>query len=614
MNLGQRREAPPQLNARNRTLDRRCRYSSRFLKAAVSEVIILGLSGALNHDPSAALLVDGEIVAAAEEERFVRDKHAKNLMPLEAARSCLKTARVSARDIDVVAFPYAPISLFSMARWHFAKRYWYAPDRSLDALLNGNRRFRRNRSRVLEVGEVLGIDWKRTEFVPVEHHLAHASSAYHLSGFKEKTAIMGVDGKGEYATTFFGYGENGCIHRIQEFYDPDSLSGVYGAITEYLGFEMLDGEYKVMGMAPYGDANKYDLSRLIHRKGRGFEVDTSYVNTVGLRRHKEDGIGYYFSDKLLKWLGPKRKGDVADEPYIHYAASMQKLFEDWCLDLMETYLGDILRETGRLAFAGGGALNVKLNQRIVALDHVQELFVQPAAGDSGTSLGAATYVASERGESLSRMTHVFLGPSYSNAECVEALEACREQLSWKKLEDVPGETAQLLAAGHPVAWFQGRMEFGPRALGGRSILGCPGIAGIANRINEQIKFRERWRPFCPSVLDRVAEEIIQTDHPAPFMTITFDVAEAWKSRIPEVVHADGTARVHVVEETQHPRYYSLLEHMETLTGNGVVLNTSLNRRGEPMVCSPRDALNMFFGSDLNYLVLEDYLVTKGEDG
>ena len=573
-------------------------------------MIILGLSGALGHDPSAALLVDGEIVAAAEEERFIREKHAKNRMPVEAARYCLRAAGVAPRQVDVVAFPYAPISLMRPARWHFARRYWYAPDRALDALFNGNRRFRRNRRRVREAGELLGIDWRHTEFVPVEHHLAHASSAYHLSGFKDKTAILCVDGKGEYATTFFGYGENGRIHRLKEFFDPDSLGGVYGAITEYLGFEMLDGEYKVMGMAPYGDPDRYDLSRLIRRKGRGFEVDTRYVNTVGLRRYKENGVGYYFSDKLVDWLGPRRMGDVADEPYIHYAAAMQRMFEDWCLELLEAYLGDVLRETGRLAFAGGGALNVKLNQRIVALDHVEELFVQPAAGDAGTALGAASYVAAARGERLCPMNHVYLGPSFDDDSCREALEACRQAVAWRRLEDVPRETAELLAAGHPVAWFQGRMEFGPRALGARSILGCPSAPGIADRINEQIKFRERWRPFCPSILDRVAADIIQTDHPAPFMTITFDVAEHWKERIPEVVHEDGTARVQVVEARHNPRYHALLSHMETLTGNGVVLNTSLNRRGEPMVCSPEDALDMFFGSDLEYLVLEDYLVTK----
>ncbi|MCZ0943883.1 MAG: carbamoyltransferase, partial [Gammaproteobacteria bacterium] len=236
-------------------------------------MIILGLSGALGHDPSAALLVDGELVAAAEEERFVRDKHAKNRMAVEAARYCLEAAGLGARDVDAVAFPYAPISLASAARWRYAQRHWYAPDRALDALANGNRRFRRNRRRVMEAGQRFGINWSKTEFVPVEHHLAHAASAYHCSGFAEKTAVMGVDGKGEYATTFFGYGENGRIHGIRQFYDPDSLSGVYGAMTEYLGFEMLDGEYKVMGMAPYGDPRRFDFSRLIRPRGDGFQVN-----------------------------------------------------------------------------------------------------------------------------------------------------------------------------------------------------------------------------------------------------------------------------------------------------------------------------------------------------
>ena len=576
-------------------------------------MIILGLSGALGHDPSAALLVDGEIVAAAEEERFVRDKHAKQRMPIESARYCLSAAGIAPGDVEIVAFPYAPIALSSPGRWRFASRHWYAPDRALDALLNGNRRFRRNRRRVHAAGRALGIDWSTTEFVPVEHHLAHASSAYHLSGFQEKTAILGVDGKGEYATTFFGYGEHGRIHTIKEFYDPDSLSGVYGAMTEYLGFEMLDGEFKVMGMAPYGDADRFDLSRLIRASGTGFRVDTRYVNTVGWRRYKEDRVGYYFSPKLIDWLGPRRQGESIDEPYVHYAAAMQRLFEQRCLQLLETWLGDILRQTGKLAFAGGGALNAKLNQRIVALPHVQQLFVQPAAGDAGTSLGAATYVAAERGETLRKMTHVFLGPAFSNTECLAVLDQAADRVEYRKLDDVPGGIADILAAGHPVAWFQGRMEFGPRALGARSILGCPSIPGIADRINEQIKFRERWRPFCPSVLDRVAPEMVGTDHPAPFMTITFDVTPAWRTRVPEVVHEDGTARIQVVARDANPRYYALLEAMDALTGNPVLLNTSLNRRGEPIVCTPGDALHVFFGSDLQYLALEDFLVTKRRD-
>jgi carbamoyltransferase len=573
-------------------------------------MIVLGLSGAVNHDASAALYIDGKLVAAAEEERFLRDKHAKGKMAYEATRYCLEQAGIRPDEIDIVAFPYAQIGLQSPARWHYAKRHWYAPDRALTALFSGNRRYWRNHKNVMKLLDDLGIDSKRVKFVPVEHHLAHASSAYHLSGFQEKTAIIGIDGKGEYATTFFGYGENGKIHKIKEFYDPDSLGGVYGAMTEYLGFEMLDGEFKVMGMAPYGDPNRFDFSRLIHCENGEFKVNTKLVNTVGFRRYKKDGKGYFFSPELIEWLGPMREGDEKDEPYIDYAASIQALLEKCALHLIDFYLGDIIRETGKVAYAGGVALNVKLNQRIIAMPGVKELFVQPASSDAGTAIGAASYASQLAGVPVEKMEHVYLGPSYTTQQCIEACERYTQPVSWQYLNDVCADTAKILADGNPVAWFQGRMEFGPRALGNRSILGSPNHSGVADRINAQIKYRERWRPFCPSMLDRVAPEILQTEHPSPYMTFTFDVAESWKSRIPEVVHEDGTARAQIVTRATNARYYELIEEMEKLTGNAVVLNTSLNRRGEPMVCSPTDALNMFFGSDLQYLVMEDILITK----
>ena len=575
---------------------------------------ILGLSGAVSHDPSAALYIDGKLIAAAEEERFIRDKHAKGRMPMASAKFCLDFAGIKPADVDVVAIPFAPISLAEPARWHYAKRYWYAPDRGIDAILNGNRRYRRYRGRIEDCLRELGFDLNTVEIVPVEHHLAHASSAYHCAGFKEKTAILGIDGKGEYATTFFGVGENGRITKIKEFYDPDSLGGLYGAITEYLGFEMLDGEYKVMGMAPYGDPTRYDFSRLAKFENGELIVNADYANVIGLRRYKEGDKGYYFSPKLIEWLGPKRSGDIADDPYIHYAASMQKLFEDLSLQMMDYYLGDILRETGKLAFAGGGALNVKLNQKIIARPEVKELFVQPASGDAGTAIGAASYVSVQRGVPVEKMEHVYLGPRYTNEQVIAACEAHPNKPQWQKVDagdtGVPQQIAQILAAGNPVAWLQGRMEFGPRALGGRSILGCPSVPGVADRINAQIKFRERWRPFCPSMLDTVAPSMLQSGHPAPFMTFTFAVGEEWKTRVPEVVHEDGTSRAQVLKREYNPRYYDLMVELEKLTGNGVVLNTSLNRRGEPMICSPTDALNMFFGSDLEFLIMEDVLVTK----
>lgn len=571
---------------------------------------ILGLSGTVNHDASAALFVNGKLVAAAEEERFIRDKHAKNLFPVEAAKWCLQFAGIQPHEIDAVALSFAPVSLKDKARWHFAKRYWYAPDRAFDALFNGNRHFRRNMKKTKQLMRELGMDLTKTRIYPVEHHLAHASSAYHLSGFQEKTAIIGIDGKGEYATTFLGYGENGKIHKIKEFYDPDSLGGVYGAMTQYLGFEMLDGEFKVMGMAPYGDPKKHDLSPLIKFNGHGFKVNTALVNTVGLRRYKQDGQAYFFSKKLIDWLGPMRKGDEIDYPYIDYAASMQQLLEDVTLELVEHYLGDIIRETGKVCFAGGVALNVKLNQRIIALPHVKELFVQPAAGDAGTAVGAASYIASLLGEQVKPLEHVYLGPSYTTEQCIAACEQHPNKPQWQRLDNVPEQAAEILAAGNPLAWLQGRMEFGPRALGNRSILGNPSMPGIAEKINLQIKYRERWRPFCPSMLDSVAPEILQTTHPAPYMTFAFDVEENWKQRISEVVHKDGTARAQVVTQATNPRYYDLISALARRNGNAVVLNTSLNRRGEPMVCSPTDALNMFYGSDLQYLIMEDILIVK----
>lgn len=572
---------------------------------------ILGLSGAVSHDASAALVVDGKLICAAEEERFIRDKHAKNKLPLEATRWCLQDAGLSPMDIDIVAFPFAPIGLFSPARWHYAKRYWYSPDRALDALFNGNRHYRRNEKRVFSFLKDLGFDLHRTQFMPIEHHLTHASSAYHLSGFKGKAAILGVDGKGEYASTFLGYAdENGRIHKIKEFFDPDSLGGLYGAMTQYLGFEMLDGEFKVMGMAPYGDPSRYDLSPLLNFNGKNFKVNTRLVNTVGLRRHKQNGHAYYFSPKLVDWLGPMRVGDEIDEPYVHYAASIQKMLEDSVLSLVQHYLGDIIQETGRLCFAGGVALNVKLNQRLLQLPELKELFVQPAANDAGTAVGAATYAASLHSISIQPLEHVYLGPSYTTEACIAACEQHIARPSFRVLDNTVDFAAKLLAEGEPLAWFQGRMEFGPRALGNRSILGCPNAAGIADKINQQIKYRERWRPFCPSLLDTVAKDILQSDHPALYMTITFNAAPEWKARIPEVVHEDGTLRAQVVTQKANPRYYELISALGRLTGNAVVLNTSLNRRGEPMVCTPEDALNMFFGCDLRYLIMEDVLVTK----
>lgn len=576
-------------------------------------LITLGFSGALGHDPAAALFVDGDLTAAVEEERLVRRKYAKGMMPFEAARFCMRYAKVKPRHVDMVAISYAPISLFSPARWHYARRHWYAPDRSLDALLNGNRRYRRYLKEVRAMLEKLDIPWNKVRFVPVEHQLAHASSAYHLSGFQGKTAILGVDLKGEYATTFLGYGENGRIHKIREFYDPDSLSGMYAAIADYLGFDMLNGEAKVMGLATFGDPEKYDLSPLVDYTGKKFRLNTQLIGTVGLRRYKNKSKGHYFSQKLIDLLGPRRAGDLFEDPYVHYAASMQKMYEDITTGLVMHYLADIIKENGQLVLAGHGALNVKLNQRLLDLPDVKQIFVPPAAGDAGTAIGAAAWAISRQSIPVKRMKHAYLGPRYSMERCIRVCKQHREQPNWEILENPMEKAAELLAQGHLVAWFQGRMEFGSRALGNRSILGNPAQSEMVEAINKKVKFRENWRSFSPSILDTLAEEVLQSTHPAEFMNISFDVAEKWKALLPAVVYKDGTSRAHVVTRKSNARFYALLKALEAKTGYGIVLNTSLNRPGEAMICTPDDALEMFFGSDLEYLIMHDVLVTKRTD-
>ena len=573
-------------------------------------LITLGLSGALGHDAAAALFVDGNLVAAVEEERLVRRKHAKGCMPRDAARFCIRSAKIKPRDINTVAVSYAPISLFSPARWHYARRYWYAPDRSLDALLNGNRRYRRYLHEVKQLLDELKIPWHKVRFVPVQHQLAHASSAYHMSGFAEKTAILTIDMKGEYASMFLGYGENGHIHKIKEFYDPDSLSGMYAAITDYLGFDMLDGDAKVMGMATYGDPDKYDLSSLARFDGKHFAVNTKLISTVGLRRFKYKSRGHFFSDKLIKLLGPHRAGELFQDPYVHYAASIQKLYEEAAVSLVTHYLSDVLQQTGKLAFAGTGALNVKLNQRLADLPQVKELFVPPAAGDAGTAIGAAAYTLSQQNVPIHGHTNAFLGPRYTTDRCVRACQQHREKPIYEVLDSPTAKAAELLDEGHLVGWFQSRMEFGSRALGNRCILANPLRSESVDAVNSKIKFRERWRSFSPSMLDTLAEEVLESEHPADYMTRTFNISKKWQEMVPGLVYQDGTSRAHVVRKEANPRFYRLLKEFETRSGYGILLNSSLNRPGEAMVCSPEDALNLFFGSDLEYLIMQDVLVTK----
>jgi len=494
-------------------------------------IITLGLSGAIGHDSAAALFVDGELAAAVEEERLSRRKHAYDEKPYLSARRCMQIARINPAQIDQVAIPFAPISLFTKARWHYAYRHWYAPDRAVDSLLNGNRRYRRYIAELKGLLEKLHIPADKVKIVPVEHQLAHASSAYHLDEREGKTAIFCNDSKGEYSNILLGYGENGKIEKVKEFYNPDSLCGMYAALTDYLGFEILEGEIKVMGIAPFGDASKYDLSYLARFNGKKFKVDNTLIGTVGFRRYKAKSKGHYFSQKLVDLLGPRRVGNFVDDPYVHYAAAIQKLYEDLSVELIRHYLSDVLADTGRLAIAGTGSMNIRLNQRLANLPEVKELIVHPACGDSGTAIGAASFAVRQSGTKIKPVTHMFHGPSYTAGQCIDACKSHQDKPLWQILDTPYEKAAQILAQGHLLAWFKGRMEFGTRALGNRSILANPNFPEVVEKINHQVKFRAPWQPYSVCALDSVAEEFIPSQQHDKYMCRAVTASDNWSENI-----------------------------------------------------------------------------------
>jgi len=573
-------------------------------------IITLGLSGAIGHDPAAALFVDGELAAAVEEERLIRRRHAYGEPPYLAARRCMQIARVSPDQIDQVAIPFAPISLFTKARWHYAYRHWYAPDRAIDSLFNGNRRYRRYIKELKVLLEKLHIPIDKVKIVPVEHQLAHASSVYHLDEKEGKTAIFCNDSKGEYANIFFGYGENGKIVKIKEFYDPDSLCGMYAALTDYLGFETLMGEIKVMGIAPFGDADKYDLTQLAKFNGKRFVVDNTLIGTVGLRRYKAKSKGHYFSKKLVEMLGPRRVGNLVDDPYVHYAAAIQKLYEDLSVELVQHYLSDVLEETGRLAIAGTGSMNIRLNQRLAKLPNVKELMVHPACSDAGTAIGAASYAVRRSGTRVNAVTHMFHGPSYTTAQCIDACKSHRDKPLWEVLDKPYEKAAQILAEGHLLAWYKGRLEFGTRALGNRSILANPNFPEVADKINHQVKFREAWQPYSVCALDSVAADFIPGEQHDKYMCRAVIASDSWAAKYPAIVHVDNSTETQIVDAQSNPNLHELLLSFQKETGHGMLINARLNRPGEALVCSPEDAVSMFLGTDLDYMIMEGVLVTK----
>ncbi|MFB3918620.1 MAG: carbamoyltransferase [Candidatus Velamenicoccus archaeovorus] len=567
---------------------------------------VLGIAAPFGHDASAAIVVDGKVIAAVEEERFSRKKHAKDECPRRSVEFCLITAGLKPQDIDAVAFPWS-LSALRQKRWEYFLRT--LPSNPSRAYKKFFRNMKEHRGQVAFIAKTLresGFGSHQPEIHWIEHHIAHAASSYFLSGF-DKAAVLSIDGGGEITSTLIARAQGTAINKIKEIVAPDSLGNFYSTMTEYLGFEREDGEYKVMGMAPYGDAWKVKLDHILwwNAQYRTYRCNDDYVWVPRSKRARPDKV---YSKRMIQEFGPERVGDELNVPYIHIAAATQKKLEDITIRLLETYLSQELKGHGNLCFAGGCALNVALNRILLKHPLVKNLWVQPASHDAGGSIGAAAYAAAQLGDTIAPMEHAYLGPEFTNAQIEPVLKA--SGFRFEKCADICETASSLLKEGRIVGWFQGRMEWGPRALGNRSILGNPTIRGTNDRINAIIKFRESWRPFCPSILKEYASDILGSDHPAPFMTFAFDVAPHWKERIPEAVHVDGTCRPQVVDERHNPKFHRLISLFHKKAGVPVVINTSLNRRGEPMICSPEDAILMFRESGLEYLAIGDYLARK----
>jgi carbamoyltransferase len=547
------------------------------------------------HDSSACIARDGELLFAVAEERLSRVKHDARF-PALAVKACLEFARVRPDQLDYVAFGWSTPrvaylhDLADFARGQHPISYLNVLNStrqfaSMQHQGGGGRRF----------DQMFGPTKARTLFV--DHHLAHAISAYAHSGFNE-TAVVVVDGRGAWEATSIWHGRNGQLENVLTIPWPNSLGLFYAAFTDYLGFQPYSDEWKVMGLAPYGQPG----------------VDLTTFVTLDHGQHKVDGPrligrGMGSADWISQHLGPKRVPESEIENrYKDIAFAVQ----DVCEQAMKSVVELALKKTGcrNLCLAGGVALNSKANGLILSSGLVDGMFVQPAASDDGVALGAvlAPYLELSEPLPLKPMRQVYLGNAYDDSEIEKTLRTYK--LRWSRLQDVAGATADLLAAGKIIGWFQGRMEFGPRALGSRSILADPRDPEMNAKVNNAVKFREWWRPFAPSLLAEAAGDYLESAVDSPFMILTSQVKREKRSVIPSVTHVDGSARPQTVEEKVNPLYWRVIKEFGCRTGVPVVMNTSFNLRGEAIVNSPTDAIRTFFSSGMDALVIGSFLVEK----
>jgi carbamoyltransferase len=574
---------------------------------------------AFHGDASACLLADGELVAAAEEERFRRVKHWAGF-PSEAIRWCLRDAGIGIAEVS-------DVGVNQDARAALARKIAYSigslpsPALLLDRM--------RNKRKRLGIAQLLEASFGepfpgRLHFV--EHHLAHLASAYLVSPF-EDAAVVSVDGFGDFASAAWGRGEGNSVAVDARVYFPHSLGVFYEALTQYLGFPHYGDEYKVMGLAPYGEPRFLDLMRriVLIRPDGTYRLDLSFFRHA---REKvsyewEDGqpsVGMLFSPALETLLGPARRGDEPlTDRHRDIARSVQAMYEEAVFALLNAVHGRY--RSANLALAGGCAMNSVANGKVYARTPFRRLYVQSAAGDAGGAIGAAL-VADRRaygaaGRARTPMAHAYWGPRFSGDEIDRILmdnsariaaEGC-SAIAIPDEEELCARTAAAIAAGKVVGWFQGRMEWGPRALGNRSILCDPRRADMKDILNLKIKRRESFRPFAPSILREAVGDWFETDDDVPFMMQVYQIRAPMRERIPAVTHVDGSGRLQTVTWESNPRYYRLIETFARATGVPMLLNTSFNEN-EPIVCKPEEALDCFLRTRMDVLVLGDRFLER----
>lgn len=558
---------------------------------------ILGIS-CFYHDAAACLLKDGELIAAVQEERFTRIKHDYSF-PIHSINYCLKQAGIAVKNLDYIGFYEKPLLKFERILYSYLATF----PRSFRAFLKAMPVWLREK---LWIGNLIS---KRLgyegEILFCEHHLSHAASAFLVSPFKE-AAILTIDGVGEWATATYGVGKGNEISLFKEIRYPHSLGLLYSAFTYHLGFRVNSAEYKVMGLAPYGEPKYVDLIKreLIAIKEDGsFQMNMAYfAYPYGLTMTN----GKF--DRLFG-VGPRKPESALEQVHKDLAASIQKVTEEVMVKMAQ----NLFRETGltNLCLAGGVALNCVGNGQILRGTPFKNIFIQPAASDAGGALGVAEFIYHNllKNERRFVLAHAFWGPDYSDAEIEQYLRSQNVLFRCYKREELLKEVASLIEQQKVIGWFQGRMEFGPRALGNRSIIADARNPENRDIVNLKIKFRESFRPFAPSVLADKAKEYFELDCLSPYMLLTAQV-RADKRTIPAVTHVDGSARIQTVNREENALFYDLIKVFYELTGCPVIINTSFNVRGEPIVCTPEEAFGCFINTDMDYLVIGSFVLDK----